>query len=165
MLTQLALRALRTPRTPLSPLSQPCARLQPSLTRTLQTSAPRTPSQGAYRKQFQWTSPCPHINISSRPLRSPSPVSVAFHLPSGRRPFSSTGRTHRQNRYNRFNGGGRQSPLFALVQRAKPHHFVIIGLGISGFYFYNTDVVEVGSSSSNASFEQWEHMQHILSIE
>lgn len=31
--------------------------------------------------------------------------------------------------------------FYTLVQNAKPHHFVIIGLGISGVYFYNTDVV------------------------
>lgn len=29
-----------------------------------------------------------------------------------------------------------------LIQNARPRHFVIIGLGASGVYFYNTDEVE-----------------------
>lgn len=60
------------------------------------------------------------------------------------RPFSSGPRyQYQQNRYNRFGGGGRQPLFHQLIHRAKPQHFVIIGVGISGVYLYNTEVVEV----------------------
>lgn len=143
MLTQIALRAVRTARAPLSPRAQPCAPLQPSLTRTLQTTAPRTPLQGISRQQLRRIPPRPSIQTLCCPR--PSPVSSAFRLPSGRRPFSSSWRSYNpRSRYNRFNGGGRQSVFFTLVQNARPYHFVLFGFGVSGIYFYNTDVVEVG---------------------
>ncbi|KAE8392410.1 peptidase family M48-domain-containing protein [Aspergillus alliaceus] len=60
------------------------------------------------------------------------------------RPFSTTrGSRYRGNRYNRFDGPRHDSLLIRLLQDAKPHHFIIVGLGISGFYIYNTDTVEM----------------------
>ena len=45
--------------------------------------------------------------------------------------------------YKRFGDPRRQPLIWRLLASAKPIHFVIIGLGISGFYLYNTEVVEV----------------------
>ena len=62
------------------------------------------------------------------------------------RPFSSSAKRGYQyggNQYRRFNDPRREPLFIRLVKDAKPHHFVIIGLGISGFYIYNTDTVEV----------------------
>lgn len=33
--------------------------------------------------------------------------------------------------------------MWRLLGNAKPHHFVLIGLGISGIYIYNSETVEV----------------------
>ncbi|KAJ5189727.1 Chaperone tailless complex polypeptide 1 [Penicillium cf. griseofulvum] len=49
----------------------------------------------------------------------------------------------RQNQYNRFRGTARRPIAYRLVQNAKPHHFVAIGVGISGLYLYNTEIVEM----------------------
>ncbi|KAJ5513038.1 Chaperone tailless complex polypeptide 1 [Penicillium fimorum] len=49
----------------------------------------------------------------------------------------------RQNQYNRFQGSARRPIVYRLVQNAKPHHFVVIGVGISGLYLYNTEIVEM----------------------
>ncbi|KAE8311715.1 hypothetical protein BDV41DRAFT_541101 [Aspergillus transmontanensis] len=62
------------------------------------------------------------------------------------RPFSSSAKRGYQyggNQYRRFNDPRREPLFIRLVKDAKPHHFVIIGLGISGLYIYNTDTVEV----------------------
>lgn len=83
---------------------------------------------------------------ASYPSRIPlrlSPKSFA-RFPS--RSFSSSARRSYgfgNQPYKRFNNPQSQSFYWYLLSRAKPHHFVIIGLGISGFYIYNTDVVEV----------------------
>ncbi|KAF3012449.1 T-complex protein 1 subunit theta [Penicillium rubens] len=73
---------------------------------------------------------------------------LSFHTPSpsDRRTFFSSHKSpyqQRQNQYNRFRGSSRQPLVFRLVQNAKPHHFVIIGVGISGLYLYNTEIVEM----------------------
>ncbi|KAJ5145556.1 uncharacterized protein N7515_000120 [Penicillium bovifimosum] len=67
-----------------------------------------------------------------------------YHTPPTKRTFSSTHHSHyqRQYQYNRFQGP-RQQLLYRLIQNAKPHHFVIIGVGISGVYIYNTETVEI----------------------
>lgn len=83
--------------------------------------------------------------ISSRPF--PKPFAC-----SPRRSFSSSGRKSYgfgNQPYKRFNNPQSQSFHWYLLSRAKPHHFVIIGLGISGFYIYNTDVVEVRLAAPN----------------
>jgi hypothetical protein len=54
------------------------------------------------------------------------------------RPFTTTHRTNRQQ-YHRFTNT--RQPLSNLLQAAKPHHFVFLGLTISGLYLYNTDEV------------------------
>ena len=147
MLNQPVLRALRASRTPLPPQAQSFAPLRASplsthLSRTLQTSAPRTPS--TYNSKLQNPRLQPHLQ-SQHAFRSPrTPFSPASSFQSGRRPFSSGFRfQYQQNRYNRFDGGGRPSLIHILVNNARPHHFVIIGVVISGVYLYNTDVVEV----------------------
>ena len=63
-----------------------------------------------------------------------------------RRPFSSSARRSYgfgNQSYRRFNEPGRQSAILQLLSNAKPHHFVVIGLVISGAYIYNSDTVEV----------------------
>ncbi|KAJ6136489.1 hypothetical protein N7512_001649, partial [Penicillium capsulatum] len=126
---------------PYRPGRNSARRFDPPLAHALRTSAP-TPSQWTSRSHFRRISSRFHAPIFSRP--SFSPVSSTSAFPSSRRPFSSGWRFYyQQNRYNRFNGGGRQSIFFTMVQNARPHHFVIVGLGISGFYLYNTDVVEM----------------------
>lgn len=37
-----------------------------------------------------------------------------------------------------------------MLANAKPHHFVIIGLVISGFYIYNSETVEVSYPANMA---------------
>lgn len=151
MLNQPVLRALRASRTPLSTWAQPFAPLRPSplsthLSRTLQTSAPRTPPTYNSRHQTQRLQPLPQSQHAFRTPRTP--FSPASSFQSGRRPFSSGFRfQYQQNRYNRFDGGGRPSLIHILVNNARPHHFVIIGVVISGVYLYNTDVVEVRYTS------------------
>ncbi|KAJ6171453.1 hypothetical protein N7470_000520 [Penicillium chermesinum] len=51
----------------------------------------------------------------------------------GRRPYSSSPRfNYQQYQYNRFGGGGGGGPrsfFFSIISRARPIHFVGIGLG------------------------------------
>ncbi|KAJ5417673.1 uncharacterized protein N7487_001223 [Penicillium crustosum] len=83
------------------------------------------------------------------PIRQPRPQSqLSFRTisPNNRRTFFSSRQSpyqQRQNQYNRFRGSARQPIVFRLVQNAKPHHFVAIGVGISGLYLYNTEIVEM----------------------
>ncbi|KAJ5984297.1 hypothetical protein N7481_006396 [Penicillium waksmanii] len=149
MFTQLTLRALRAARTP---ASQPSKYLHPltSLTR-LKTPAPRIASR--------W------LTISTTPrtrTRLPLHLHSNIILPqTTQRTFTSTPRSsfrtptksnyQYQSRpnYNRFGGGGggggsqRGSIFLTLLHKSKPQHFVILGIGISGIYLYNTDVVEM----------------------
>lgn len=62
------------------------------------------------------------------------------------RQFTSSARSHYgfgNQPYRRFNNPRGQPFIWRLLGNAKPHHFVIIGLGISGLYIYNTETVEV----------------------
>lgn len=62
------------------------------------------------------------------------------------RPFSSSARQcygFGNQSYKRFGGQGKQSTITKILANAKPHHFVIVGLVISGFYIYNSETVEV----------------------
>lgn len=65
------------------------------------------------------------------------------------RPFSSTAHGFGNQPYKRFNDPRRQPFLWRLLGKAKPHHFVIIGLVISGFYIYNSETVEVRHDDAN----------------
>ncbi|KAB8264543.1 TCP-1/cpn60 chaperonin family-domain-containing protein [Aspergillus pseudonomiae] len=84
----------------------------------------------------------------SRPGYS-TPFSQTLQRPSSSfrgRPFSTStkrGYQYGGNQYRRFNDPRREPLFIRLIKDAKPHHFVIIGLGISGFYIYNTDTVEM----------------------
>ncbi|KAJ5126118.1 hypothetical protein N7448_005430 [Penicillium atrosanguineum] len=118
-----------------------------------------SPSAALAQRSFTQTSAlAPHISrltqnvslqssrwISNQPLRRPT---LAYHYIPGARPsthraFTSTSHPkaqyNRSNQYNRFNNRG--SLFYTLIQNSRPHHFVIIGIGLSGIYFYNTDVV------------------------
>ncbi|KAJ5364514.1 T-complex protein 1 subunit theta [Penicillium cataractarum] len=87
-------------------------------------------------------------NLSSIPTpsisktQSPNPIH-----PLPYRPFTTSHPHRARNTYNRFNSSSssspRQSLFHTLITRSKPHHFVLIGLGLSGVYFYNTEVVEM----------------------
>lgn len=62
------------------------------------------------------------------------------------RPFSSSARQcygFGNHSYKRFGGQGKQSTITKILANAKPHHFVIVGLVISGGYIYNSETVEV----------------------
>lgn len=62
------------------------------------------------------------------------------------RQFTSSVRSHYgfgNQPYKRFNNPRGQPFIWRLLGNAKPHHFVIIGLGISVLYIYNTETVEV----------------------
>ncbi|KAJ5431988.1 Chaperone tailless complex polypeptide 1 [Penicillium cf. griseofulvum] len=89
------------------------------------------------------------VRSQIEPLRQPRPESqLSFHKPSpsNRRTFFSSHQSpyqQRQNQYNRFRGTARRPIAYRLVQNAKPHHFVAIGVGISGLYLYNTEIVEM----------------------
>lgn len=98
----------------------------------------------------------PLPQLSSRPFSTPSsrirstiPTTIprsSRYIPS--RFFASS--THRfypnGYRYRRFDGPQGDSFAFRLLRNAKPIHFVIVGGVIGGFYVYNTETVEVGSS-------------------
>ena len=152
MFSQRNLRALYNARAPLSLWAQPsfaqlgaCAFRATQFSRTIQLDSARSSSR--------WISSLKPRRLPQQLLSSSAsrPASTPFspNLRSGRRSFSADPRFHyQQNRYNynRFGGGGRGgrgSLFYQLIQRAKPQHFVIIGVGISGIYLYNTDVVEV----------------------
>jgi hypothetical protein len=79
--------------------------------------------------------PLSHLRIQP-PSRWPSP-------PTPRSFTTSTPRLARNYNYNRFNSNHRPSLFHNLLTRSKPHHFVLIGLGLSGVYLYNTEVVEM----------------------
>ena len=75
--------------------------------------------------------------------------SFSFQRPLSRFPnrlFSSSARRSYgfgNQPYKRFGDPRRQPLIWRLLANARPIHFVMIGLGISGFYLYNTEVVEV----------------------
>jgi hypothetical protein len=70
-------------------------------------------------------------------LKNPHPYSTPT------RRFTTT-HHQRANQYNRFNSNSsRQTVFIRLLQTAKPRHFVILGLSISGLYLYNTEEVEM----------------------
>lgn len=101
-----------------------------SLPRTIATSSFRTgPSRPSIAVLFGF--PRPHPSL--RHAFSTFP----------RRPFNGG------NQYRRFSPS-REPLLTRLLNNARPHHFVIIGLGISGFYIYNTETVEVRLEISRA---------------
>ncbi|KAJ5383386.1 hypothetical protein N7517_001297 [Penicillium concentricum] len=75
---------------------------------------------------------------SQLPLHTPSPKNRRTFFSSHQSPYQQ-----RQNQYNRFQGSARRPIVYRLVQNAKPHHFVAIGVGISGLYLYNTEIVEM----------------------
>ncbi|KAJ5792277.1 uncharacterized protein N7503_008255 [Penicillium pulvis] len=117
--------------------AQPVARAShlpgTQLSRTTQIISPRTYSQ--------W-------KFNTLPRKNPRSLqkSPTCRLPQiPRRAFSSGPRfSYPRNTYNRFGGGGRREPLiYNVVRYLKPQHYVLIGLGLSGVYLYNTDVVEI----------------------
>ncbi|KAF3394058.1 putative T-complex protein 1 subunit theta [Penicillium rolfsii] len=89
--------------------------------------------------------PCPRWF----PTRSPSLSPLVSHFqipikPLPHRPFSTSAPHSARYTYNRFNSSSSRPSLFhTLIYRSKPHHFVLIGLGLSGVYLYNTEVVEM----------------------
>lgn len=122
------LLALRTARPPISVLPH-----QPAHPQTL-PSAFHLHFQAASR----WASTLP-LRRAAPTLNVQSPYEIPF-----RRTFTTSNPRSARNTYNRFNSStSRPSLLHTLITRSKPHHFVLIGLGISGVYFYNTEVVEM----------------------
>jgi hypothetical protein len=138
MLTRLSLRALRAQ----APSAASAQRF------VTQTSTPLTPHiSRATRRTSQLSSV-----ISNHPPRRPTQAYYRIPRSSSYRAFTSTphpkaqyNRYNRSNQYNRFNPRG--SLIYSLIQNSKPHHYVIIGIGISGIYLYNTDVVSVSLRS------------------
>ncbi|KAJ5169010.1 T-complex protein 1 subunit theta [Penicillium canariense] len=121
------LLALRTAHPPVSGRSHPPAHLH-TLSRSVR-NPPQNPLRWKPTLKFHQTPLRPHLQHST--------------LPYARHPFSTTHPCAR-NTYNRFNpSSGRASLFHTLLARSKPHHFVLIGLGLSGLYLYNTDVVEM----------------------
>ncbi|KAJ5745230.1 hypothetical protein N7520_010412 [Penicillium odoratum] len=140
MLNRSNLRALHGARLSLSSWAQPSFLrlrgshfLEPQLSRTAQTASPRIYSP--------WV---PSV-LPRKPLQTLQSLPRYRYPLNSRRAFSSGPQSsYQRNTYNRFGTAGRRQPLlFALVQYLKPHHYVMIGLGLSGVYLYNTDVVEV----------------------
>lgn len=135
----------------------PIAEVRPQPDRAAQLW--QTP-QAISQKQSRWSSSAYHSQdrfrlqiFGNSSSRSPRLTTLV-----GRRPFSSGPRfNYQQNQYNynRFGGGrgGRQSIFFSLLQRARPVHFVGLGLGISGIYLYNTETIEVSSRSALLDLE------------
>ncbi|KXG47895.1 Chaperone, tailless complex polypeptide 1 [Penicillium griseofulvum] len=94
----------------------------------------------------RWASSVRSQIESLRQSRPQSQLSFPTPSPSNRRTFFSSHQSpyqQRQNQYNRFRGNARRPVVYRLVQNAKPHHFVAIGVGISGLYLYNTEIVEM----------------------
>jgi hypothetical protein len=146
MLNRSNLRALHGARLSLSSWAQPSFLrlrgshfLEPQLSRTAQTASPRIYSP--------WV---PSV-LPRKPLQTLQSLPRYRYPLNSRRAFSSGPQSsYQRNTYNRFGTAGRRQPLlFALVQYLKPHHYVMIGLGLSGVYLYNTDVVE--ASQQNAT--------------
>lgn len=147
MLAQLTQRVLRGVRPSLPAWQQPSARLHGSAQSPLQQ--PRIIQSRPAQNSSPWTSGFSYPSLVST-LRCSHSSCLALATPPTpqftRRSFSSAAPSqYRYNPYNRFSGQqrGRGSLFYTLIHNAKPHHFVIIGLGISGVYFYNTDVVAV----------------------
>lgn len=120
----------------LSPASSPSSlrRIPPSTSNPTPLPLPRSistcllpRSRSAHSIPFSYTFPRPSSSFRSRLFSS-----------SAKRGYQYGG-----NQYRRFNDPRREPLFIRLVKDAKPHHFVIIGLGISGLYIYNSDTVEV----------------------
>lgn len=146
MLARPAQCAFRSARTPLSAWAQPSAHLHASAQRPLQQSriaqSLRVQPSSLRHNGALYRQSISTLRSSRSPCRALGTPPISQSI---RRPFSFTARSQYQyNQYNRFGGQQRRGSLFyTLIQHAKPHHFVIIGLGISGIYLYNTDVVAV----------------------
>lgn len=88
-------------------------------------------------------------SLHKTPISSKTISPFSFQRPLPRFPsrlFSSSARRSYgfgNQPYKRFGDPRRQPLIWRLLANAKPIHFVILGLGISGFYLYNTEVVEV----------------------
>ncbi|CEJ54610.1 Putative Spap14e8.04 protein [Penicillium brasilianum] len=119
-----SLVTMRTARPPITVLPRPR-----TIPRAFHTR-PHTPSQRT-------------SNLPLRPLLS-KPRLISPSIPISRRPFTASAGNNARNTYNRFNSSSARPSLFhTLISRSKPHHYVFIGLGLSGAYFYNTEVVEM----------------------
>lgn len=138
------------------PITNASFKTLPSLTPFLSRALPRTaaaavPSRSAQPRSFPSLNP---IFSSSTPYRNPLRTGTTASRGYSRatnthflgRPFSSSAQQcygFGNQSYKRFGGRGRQATVTQLLANAKPHHFVIIGLVISGFYIYNSETVEV----------------------
>ncbi|GLI72386.1 metalloendopeptidase [Penicillium ochrochloron] len=94
------------------------------------------------------TTPKPRPRWPSAPSQRFPPLNNHLPIPKNhlpRRPFTTSTPHSARNTYNRFNSSSSSRPsLFhTLISRSKPHHFILIGLGLSGVYLYNTEVVEM----------------------
>ncbi|KAJ5755433.1 hypothetical protein N7533_004976 [Penicillium manginii] len=86
----------------------------------------------------------PRIQSQLHPITLPRPTQRPFtSTPISRLRTSTKSSYHQRPNYNRFSGSQRTSLFRTLLTKSKPHHFVLIGIGISGLYLYNTDVVEM----------------------
>ncbi|OJK04045.1 hypothetical protein ASPACDRAFT_75536 [Aspergillus aculeatus ATCC 16872] len=116
--------------------------LHQKIERVLSRVVPQTNQSSYIALQNRITSTRTFASHTSR-FRS---VSRIFYQPQSRK-LSSTGRRCSNGNYNRFNNSGRgpRAPplIYHLLSRARTGHFVIIGLGASAFYYYNTEVVEM----------------------
>ncbi|KAJ5596018.1 peptidase [Penicillium hetheringtonii] len=137
-----ALRATLTKPVP-SPLGFRGISQQHSRLRTTSTQIPsRWFTQSKNISTPKKFTPLRNLNSHSR---NTSPFTP--HIPT--RPFTSHPQnSYRGPNYNRFNGSRSQGSaggaiFYRLLSAAKPGHFVLIGLGVSGIYLYNTDVVEM----------------------
>lgn len=147
MLGQPILRAFRASSSPL------CASSPAQATALTISAAPLArifPTSPLSRSIPRWASDVSSRRVPSRtrqPAYRPSSTPLfTQNFPSNRRPFFSGPRFQFQknDQYNRFGGSGRRQPvMFRLMQDAKPRHFVIIGVVLSGLYLYNTEEVEV----------------------
>lgn len=123
-----SLLTLRTARPPIAALPHPSAHPN-TLPRAFHTH-PRTPSRRTSPLLLHPLPPKHHLQSASTPLPH--------------RPFTTSTPHNARNTYNRFNSSSARPSLFhTLITRSKPHHFVLIGIGLSGIYFYNTEVVEM----------------------
>ena len=132
--------------------------LGPFSSRVLRRTAAAAPSRCAPPPSFpslrpisSSDTPCAS-SIHPRTIASRGYPHVTNPLFFGR-PFSSSARQcygFGNQSYKRFGGRGRQSTMTQMLANAKPHHFVIIGLVISGFYIYNSETVEVSYPANMA---------------
>lgn len=142
MFSRAITNASRNALPPLTPLFS-SARLLPRVAATSRCAHPRLspPSRSITSSNPACKSPLRSRILLFRgfPRTTATPRSL-------KRPFSSSVRRSYgfgNQSYRRFNGPGRQSAILRLLSNAKPHHFVIIGLVISGGYIYNSETVEV----------------------